>query len=143
MKLRRRLCTLTFFKNYPEPGGRHIDKDGFQVGIGGNGLDESGRGRWSAHVVGQNQAARPNQRQQPVQVINISLLVGIQKEKIDGLPETVYGFVSITLNYGDHTVDTGPDEIGPGHGRGLGIDLKGGEPAAGGVQAQAAGRAAC
>ena len=53
--------SLTLFDRQADPGGLHVQKNRLQVRVGGDGLDELGRGGGSANVIRQDQAAGPDQ----------------------------------------------------------------------------------
>lgn len=63
----------------------HIQKDRFQVGIGGNRLEVLGVRAWQMHIMRQYQPARPHEQQEFIEIVRVARLIGINNKQIDGL----------------------------------------------------------
>jgi hypothetical protein len=82
------------------------------------------------------EASVPHQRQEFIQVIEVTVFVGVNKDQINGSGQLGHFLMSIAFNLGDQVIDARSFKIFPRMLGTLEIDFKGGEFAAGHLQRQ-------
>ena len=101
-------------------------KKTFSDGIGGDGLDVL-RMEAELSCYGRPPIRPPYQRQQLIQVIDVTVFVGVDEEQIDRPSQFRHCFMSIAFNLCDQVIDAGPFEVFSRLFDALAIDFKGGE----------------
>jgi len=85
---------LSLLQSHSEPRTLHV-ADRFQIRVCGHRLEII---RNHVHVMSQNQAARPHEGKELVQIIDITFLVGINKGNVDRPFQPCDRFVRISFD---------------------------------------------